>query len=369
MAKARNVYPGGNTCYGFYSFYDHIVPFDAARKIILKGGPGTGKSTFMKAIAADFGRSGYDLEYHWCSSDNDSLDGVVIGDADVCLLDGTAPHVVDPRYPGAVDHIINLGDFWDAEAIIPNKQKIIDLSQQIGLQFERAYNRLQEANCAWREWASWIEGAIIPAAVKRNILALTDDFIHSAPQSDHPLRHLFAGALTPGGVVTKVETLIDSTWSVFAIKGSPASGAKDLLKHIEKIIAMHSIYAEIFHSPFDPANLDMILVPANKTAIIDISGNIVDYENNLGSRNYKRLLDFDQLLDPARISPCAEVIAAASGRLQASLEGALKFIQAAKHLHDELEEYYVPAMDFSSMEDYRHELYGSILQKLKNGSA
>ncbi len=369
MTKARNVYPGGNTCCGFYSFYDHIVPSDAARKIILKGGPGTGKSTFMKSIAADFGQSGYDLEYHWCSSDNDSLDGIVIGNANVCLLDGTAPHVVDPRYPGAVDQIINLGDFWDAEAIIPNKQRIIDLSQQIGRQFQRAYNRLKEANCAWQEWASWIEDAIIPAAVKRNILALNHDFTHTAPQSDRPLRHLFAGALTPGGAVTKVETLIDSTWSVFAVKGSPASGAKDLLKHIENTIAINGIYAEIFHSPFDPANLDMILVPANKTAILDISRDIIDYENNLGSRNYKRLLDFDQLLDPARISSCAAEITAASERFQVSLEGALKFIQTAKHLHDELEQYYVPAMDFAAMEDYRHELYGSIQRNLKNGSA
>lgn len=60
---------------------------------------------------------GYNLEYMHCSSDSESLDGIVIPAKKVALLDGTAPHVVDPKNPGAVDEIINLGDFWDEEGI------------------------------------------------------------------------------------------------------------------------------------------------------------------------------------------------------------------------------------------------------------
>jgi hypothetical protein len=36
-------FPGGNTAYGFHSFYDNIIEADANRIYILKGGPGVGK--------------------------------------------------------------------------------------------------------------------------------------------------------------------------------------------------------------------------------------------------------------------------------------------------------------------------------------
>jgi broad-specificity NMP kinase len=92
------MFPGGNTCYGFYSFYDYITPGYAEEKIVLKGGPGVGKSTFMKNLAKDCSKQGIDVEYHWCSSDNNSLDGIVLGNKkQVCIVDGTAPHIVDPR--------------------------------------------------------------------------------------------------------------------------------------------------------------------------------------------------------------------------------------------------------------------------------
>ncbi len=361
MAKIRHMYPGGNTCYGFYSFYDHIVPPDAPQKIILKGGPGSGKSTFMKAIASELSQNGIDIEYHWCSSDNNSLDGIVAGDRHLCILDGTAPHSVDPRYPGAVDWIINMGDFWDAGQIVKHQKIIIELSQQISMYFNRAYNRLKETQSAWWEWSSFHMSAINTAAVNRNILALTDDFIQAAPPSDLPSRHLFAAALTPEGIVSKVDTLLDTNWAIFAVKGSPATGVKDLFKHIEKMLQLKNIYGEIYHCPFDPANLDLIVLPDHKTAILDISGHIVDYEKYLTVRQYKRLLDLNQFLDTAAISPYAAQVAASVERFQNGLQQALTFIQTAKTLHDELETYYVSAMDFTKLEDFRLELTGKLL--------
>ena len=49
--KLRRVYPGGNTSVGFYSYYDYILPTDARRIMVLKGGPRAGKSTFIKRLA------------------------------------------------------------------------------------------------------------------------------------------------------------------------------------------------------------------------------------------------------------------------------------------------------------------------------
>ena len=48
--KALHYFAGGNTARGFFSLYDSN--FAGLEKVfILKGGPGTGKSTLMKKIA------------------------------------------------------------------------------------------------------------------------------------------------------------------------------------------------------------------------------------------------------------------------------------------------------------------------------
>ena len=365
MARIRQMYPGGNTCYGFYSFYDHIIPYDAHNKIVIKGGPGVGKSSFMKKVGQAFSENGIDIEYHWCSSDNNSLDGLVVGDRQICLVDGTAPHIVDPRFPGAVDWIINMGDFWDAGKIAENKKTIIQLTKQVGLCFERAYNRLKEAQSAWWEWGSYYREAVDSTAANRNILALTDDFLKNARKSDRPARHLFAAALTPEGIVSKVDSLIEENWAIFAVKGSPCSGIKGLFKHVEDISVLNGINAEIYHCPFDPANIDLIILPVSKMALLDISAHIADYEKYLPARKYKRMLDFDQFLNTSAIKPYEEQISASRNRFKNGLQEAIVFIQAAKVLHDELEMNYVPNMDFDRIEEFRNELIGNLLEELK----
>ncbi|MHB9059512.1 MAG: ATPase, partial [Bacillota bacterium] len=87
----KKVFPGGNTSQGFKSFYDYIIRPDATRIFVLKGGPGVGKSSFMRKIATELVDLGFDVEFMCCSSDNGSLDGVVIPAIGVAMIDGTAP--------------------------------------------------------------------------------------------------------------------------------------------------------------------------------------------------------------------------------------------------------------------------------------
>lgn len=365
MAKIRHVFPGGNSCYGFYSFYDQIVSGEVSSKIILKGGPGVGKSTFMKKIAQDLSARSFDVEYHWCSSDNQSLDAVVGGNRQVCVLDGTAPHVVDPRYPGAVDYIINLGEYWDAKLIAANRGSITALTDQISLCFRRAYNRLAEAKLAVEEWETYIKEATDIQAVNRNILALTEDFLHSAVKNNVAPRHLFAAAITPEGVVSRADTLIERDYSITAVKGSPGSGCQDLLLHAEHSLRLAGVYAEIYHCPFNPAHIDMILIPENKTVLINLSAHIVDYEKVLPASKFKRFLDFDQFLDQSLLSPHAKVIAAARDRLNNGIQNSVAFISTAKKYHDELEKNYIPAMDFEAISALQKEISERLISCLE----
>ncbi len=356
MSKIRNFFPGGNTCYGFYSFYDYMVSPAVERKIILKGGPGVGKSSFMKKIGEDFLTQGHEVEYHWCSSDNESLDGVVLGRHQICILDGTAPHVVDPRFPGAVDEIINLGDYWRQKSIRKNRPAVIELTQTISRCFQRAYKRLAESKMAWEEWESYYQEARDNEAANRNTLALARDFVSGLDDGGQKIRHLFAAAITPGGVVSKIDSLIDSGYSLFAVKGNPGSGIKELFSYTWQTLNLSAAEAEIYHNPFDPDNIDIIVLPSSRSALLDVSGHLFDYAASLPASKHRRFLDFDQLVRKSAVDTHEQRIISARERFHSGIQDAIGFIRQAKEYHDELESYYVPAMDFDAMEAMRQEL-------------
>lgn len=364
MAKIRNLYPGGNTCYGFYSFYDYMVSPEVERKIILKGGPGVGKSSFMKKMAQDFLNQGYDIEYHWCSSDNESLDGIVIGKQQVCILDGTAPHMVDPRYPGAIDEIINLGNYWRQESLRKNRPIIMDLTSKIGRNFERAYIRLKESRIALTEWESYYQEARDDKAVNRNIVALTGDFLSGRTGDRQKIRHMFPGAITPGGLVNKIDSFIENDYSLFAVQGSPGSGVKELFGYAGQTVNLTEVEAEVYHNPFDPENVDIIILPQSKSVLIDISGHLFDYNPLLTGIKHRRFLDFDQLVNKSIIDNYENNIASARERFKRGIADAINFIRQAKAYHDQLESYYTPAMDFDAMETMRRDLNKQLLQIL-----
>ena len=55
MAKKSASFLGANTPKGFVSLFDELYnPYDNTDAYIIKGGPGTGKSTLMKSVYAHF---------------------------------------------------------------------------------------------------------------------------------------------------------------------------------------------------------------------------------------------------------------------------------------------------------------------------
>ena len=119
---------GANSPRGFYSLYSELLPPETAEAVyILKGGPGCGKSTVMGQVAARLAQAGETVEYILCSGDPASLDGVVIPRLRTALVDGTAPHVVEPKYPGVAEQYVNLGACYDRAGLQGVREEIAHL--------------------------------------------------------------------------------------------------------------------------------------------------------------------------------------------------------------------------------------------------
>ncbi len=141
-ATYREYFAAANTERGFVSFFEEIFfSSNIKKRYIIKGGPGTGKSSLMKRYARRACDEGHTVDVYYCSSDTSSLDGVVV-DGEVALLDGTAPHCYDTVLPGAVDSIVNLGEYWNAELLRSRRKEIEALVRKKSEEYRVAYDCL-----------------------------------------------------------------------------------------------------------------------------------------------------------------------------------------------------------------------------------
>lgn len=144
----RSYFAAANGYTGFRSYFDNIFVSEGFKRIfVLKGGPGTGKSTLMKRVADFTASEELDCDTIFCSSDPDSLDGVIVHTTrgKYAVIDGTAPHQRDAVVPGAIDVIINLGDNFNIPLLETRRDEILSLNAKKKRAYSDAYSYLRIA--------------------------------------------------------------------------------------------------------------------------------------------------------------------------------------------------------------------------------
>ena len=352
MGKAkgsvRRMYPGGNTSQGFYSYYDYILDQkEAARMTCIKGGPGVGKSSFMKRIGVAMVDKGFDAEYHHCSSDNHSIDGVLFPQIGVALIDGTAPHVVDPKNPGAVDEILHLGDFWKEDGMRANKRQILENNALVGKLFARAYQYLAAAKCIYDDMVVIHQEATNAAGVYLELEKIVAAEFAAWPISDKmgKVRKLFASAITPGGLCNYLETIISSHKNIYIIKGAAGTGTQVLLSKVVEHAVRRGFDAEAYYCPMEPEHkVEHVVIPklslafttSNKYHSVDI--------------NTDKVVDLNGYIHKAVLEKHKDALKYDVETFDAILDKAVATIKKAKETHDVLETFYIPNMKFDEVQ-------------------
>ncbi|MDD4169012.1 MAG: PRK06851 family protein [Desulfotomaculaceae bacterium] len=367
--KLTNLFPGGNTSKGFYSFYDHIIDHNATRVFILKGGPGVGKSTFMRKIGVMMLEQGYDVEFHYCSSDNNSLDGICIPAIGVAMIDGTAPHVVDPKNPGAVDEIINLGEFWDEDKIHAIKEAVLQSSTRVGRLFKIAYNQLAEAKVIKNELDSYLEEAANHARVNETAGKIIKSILDDAPvqhEKEPKSRHLFATAFTPEGQWHHLDTILQEVRKLYLVTGKATGLTSRIVGATANVAHENGLETRVFHCPLEPDNVDLVIIPQQGYAVMkDIPG--IEFKpQDVPSIKKVKLYNLDQYLDEKVLGVYDNEINSARKRLKAAISRAINYIGQAKAEHDLVESYYVPAMNFEAINTKRDEIIARVMKYTKS---
>ena len=116
QSRSPDFFLGATTPAGFKGYFEPLRREPGMQMLLIKSGPGCGKSTLMKHLAQAAEQQGQRIEKIHCASDPDSLDGVIFLDQKRAIIDATAPHVVEPDAPGADELVVSLYHTLDADA-------------------------------------------------------------------------------------------------------------------------------------------------------------------------------------------------------------------------------------------------------------
>jgi len=354
-----NYYGGGNTGKGFVHFFESNFQ-DLDRLFILKGGPGTGKSTLVRAIGEKFQNKGYDVEWIHCSADVGSLDGVIIPQLKVGIVDGTKPHVIEPAIPGAVDEYVNLGVAWNRNKLVKHREEIKEIQSKISEAYKKAYQSFGEALRKHDD----LEKIYIPhinfsKAEKVANRLLIELFPGSAKKGKAIGKHRFLGATTPDGTRDFLPNLTETVTRRIFIKGRAGSGKSTLLRKVAKRALELGYDTEIYHCGFDPDSLDMVVVRELGFAIFDSTAP----HEYFPERGGDEILDlYAETMDPDTDEKYADEILQATLEYKGKVKEGLQYLAETKGLRMQLEAIYKEAMDFSKVDDIKNDLIRELEQ-------
>lgn len=352
--KCKKLFPGGNTTEGFFSYFDYIVKRDATRFFILKGGPGVGKSSFMKKIGNEMVEKGFSIEEHYCSSSNDSLDALVIKELDIGIVDGTSPHIMDPNNPGSVDEIINLGDYLDEDYLLKYKKESIAMNEETGKCFKRAYKYLNALSPFIEDLKDICQDDMDTYRFYQLHECMLKNIFEHVTKKDCIgfTRHLFGSSITPNGFIDYQETVFDGIDDITYIKGNWGTGWDILLEDIAKKATILGYDVDVYHTPLAPRVIEDLVIPelnialTTKERFIDQSSCVIDLDGLVHSKTlqkYKKEIEYDKKMIDELLGKCIE------------------YVHEAKLAHDKLESFYIPAMDFNAVNEKRKEIVKRIL--------
>ena len=332
---------GANSKHGFYSLYDNLIDLEKAKCVyIIKGSPGCGKSSFMRKIKNKLS-SKYYVEQIFCSSDPSSLDAIIIPEFGVAFVDGTSPHVVEPKFPIAVERFINLGDFADSDALYNKKSQIIDITRKYKSGFERIYNFLSVAGAIESELFDIALGGADVTRIRKKAQGIIAREIHGNGTGGETKKR-FLSAISPDGYFTNFETVKTMSQNVYILEDNFGLGMF-LLQPIADAAEAANFDTYLCYSPLTPARLEHIIIPELSLSFV------TSKKSEPYTGEYKKKIRIDAMINPDILREKKKKLSFSRKLINASISEACSALHDGKFIHDEIEALYNPHIDFDKV--------------------
>jgi len=339
MAQTMHFFAGANSGDGFQSLFGEIVDIqDTYDFMVLKGGPGVGKNTFMREIGRTMEAAGAKVEYLWCSGDPDSLDGVVLPELRCAVVDGTTPHVVEPLYPAAVDRYVDLGRFYDLTAAKAAAAEVKAHTHTYKAAYGKAYHRLKAARQLELDSVEEVRKTFAADRALRRTQGIIQRELRGKEKRQGKTRHRFLGSITHKGCVWRFDTVDTLCPRVYELADSWML-AGEMLTALYHAAVKNGWDCILCPSPEEPGRIEHLLVPEAGVAFVS-SRSGMEYPGE----PYRRI----------RLDAMAEPAGKARLRFQSRMvhllrQEAVEALKEAKAAHDALEAVYNPYVDFDGV--------------------
>lgn len=334
-----NFFLGANSGDGFQNLFPQLTQDRSMRDLmILKGGPGVGKSTFMKQIGRAMEESGTTVEYLWCSGDPDSLDGVYLPQLRCAMADGTAPHVLEPLYPAAVQRYVDLGRFYDLTAAKENRDEIICLTEENHRAYARAYHSLKAARQVELDAEAAVQRTFDRRRAERRVRGILAREFREKGGEQGQMQRRFLGSVTYKGMVWRFDSVETLCPRVYEFSDSYGLAAESL-RRIAGMAAEKGWNTIGCPCPEEPERLEHLLIPGLGLAFVTSKPGM-EYPGKICRR-----IRMDAMTRPEN---------RARLRFEARMTALLRkdgiaALQEAKQYHDALEAVYNPYVDFDGV--------------------
>lgn len=347
----QSYFLGSSSRNGFFSLFDRLVPKNEGQyTYLIKGGPGTGKSFFMKKIAEEIEKKDIECERIFCSSDPDSLDGVIIPSLRVCIADATAPHTMDPEYPAATGEIINLGEYWDKEALRNESKKIIELTDKNKACHKRSRRFIDSAFSIYGDGERISRESLDRRRLERYAARIAARNFKKPSGKIGLEKTRLLDAITPKGYFFFNST-VDSLCNRKTVFEDDFGVAASIVIGEIRTYALASGFS-VISSPFiaNEKKIRHIIIPQLGLGFFTKDKLCSPSPEGAKYVSLKRFYDSDALRNSRAKLNFAKK---ASKEL---IDEAVSALKNAKEVHDELESIYIRAMDFSRVEEKRKEV-------------
>lgn len=339
--KFNDYFLGASSPEGFFSLFEKAYdPYDGWSACIIKGGPGTGKSSLMKKIAKAAAEKGEACERAFCSSDPDSLDAVILPERKFIIMDGTAPHTVNARYPGICEDILDLGICWDRSRLIPNRSRILELTDACSECHRQAQRCLKAAGVFRSGYMSKTEPLINREKLYRGAERLRDNLPKRG--TGHFTEERLLSAVTKDGVKVFEDTIHNQCEVCIPIDDRWSKCSALLMKRLRELLSADGFGIIVCYCSQSPDTIEHLIVPE--------AGVAYSAANRLHSVDAGRTIHVSRFMKRVLSSEERKALTENEKNEKLMLEQSSQHMREAKRLHDELEKHYISAMDFDKVE-------------------
>ncbi len=307
----------------------------------IKGGPGTGKSTLMKKLSDAFPDE--NKSFYYCSSDPKSLDAVVFEDKKFFIADATSPHEGNVKLPFVTGEIIDLASSLEQDKLRDVKDKIIYLNEQNQVCHSLVKKYLSEISVLEEKLISVGKEKIKKIALEKFVNELVTSNLKEKDCKNPTVSYKQRISNTPCGKLCKTDNA-----RLVVLKDELLYASRYIVSEFVKYAVSVGVSTEITKSATLDGFKDLLVFVPELNLMLCAEQNL--YENNA------EVTDLKDLYSNEFSEEIKTFVGFTQNGIKQAEENVKNTLNKALQIHDELEEFYINAIDKHALDKKFNEL-------------